>query len=423
MGKTFSNPFGKKNKNAKDPGGRFGIGIDAEAIINSSSDGIAIIDNHGIVKHLNKPASDLTGWSANDAVNLDFRTIFQFYDATERALSEDQNPIILSMGNTVTTSLKSVFLKTSSNKYSQIAIRVIPLRNFISEKKGFMSFLSKPIESSDPNLLKPFSGSPTVVIFHDISNQQKENHEQSDFISTASHEMRTPVTVIEGYLGMILNPVTATVDNRARGYAQKAHDAAQHLGHLFQDLLDITKIDDDRMSSNPILVDAGAAAKQAVERLSKQATDKGLELSFIAAGEIQPIYIIYVDLDQLEEILDNLIGNAIKYTKEGSVKVSVVETENRVRISVTDTGIGIPPEDLSHLFQKFYRVDNSDTREIGGTGLGLYLIKKLTEKLGGKVGVDSDYGHGSTFWVEFEKLTRDQAVARAHEIRARKANR
>ena len=85
--------------------------------------------------------------------------------------------------------------------------------------------------------------------------------------------------------------------------------------------------------------------------------------------------------------------------------------------------MGIPSEDVSHLFQKFYRVDSSDTREIGGTGLGLYLIKRLTEEMGGQVGVESNYGQGSTFWVEFELLTHNQAVARAKEIRARKAKR
>ena len=177
------------------------------------------------------------------------------------------------------------------------------------------------------------------------------------------------------------------------------------------------------MTTNPILVDARVAAKQVVGRLNAKAVAKGLELSYVASTKVSPLYIIYVDLDQLEEILDNLVDNAIKYTPKGSVKLSVTDNNNRVRISVTDTGMGIPSEDVSHLFQKFYRVDSSDTREIGGTGLGLYLIKRLTEEMGGQVGVESNYGQGSTFWVEFELLTHNQAVARAKEIRARKAKR
>ena len=92
-----------------------------------------------------------------------------------------------------------------------------------------------------------------------------------------------------------------------------------------------------------------------------------------------------------------------------------------VRFEVTDTGIGIPEEDIPHLFQKFYRVDNSQTREIGGTGLGLYLIKRLANNIGGNVGVNSTYGQGSTFWLELDNLTHEQAVQKAHEIQARKA--
>jgi signal transduction histidine kinase len=144
-----------------------------------------------------------------------------------------------------------------------------------------------------------------------------------------------------------------------------------------------------------------------------------LKLTFEAAGQLQPMYIIYADIDHLQEVLDNLISNAIKYTKEGSINVSVGEENQKVRISVKDTGIGIPSEDVPHLFQKFYRVDSSDTREIGGTGLGLYLIKKLTEYMGGRVGVNSEYGQGSTFWVEFDRLNREQALAKAREIKAR----
>ena len=421
---TFNNSSRKKSRHAKSSGGNFGIGEDTEALIKVSSDGIALINGRGIIKLLNQSASDLTGWAVADATDLDFRTVFQFFDATERTIPEDKNPITLAISANVKAELKSIFLKTASSKYTQVTVHAIPLQSALTGKKAsFFDFLSKPISKDDPNLPKVFNGTSVAVVFRDISSQQKENHEQADFISTASHEMRTPVAVIEGYISMIMNPITATVDERARGYAQKAHDAAQHLGHLFQALLDITKIDDNRMTTNPILVDARVAAKQVVGRLNAKAVAKGLELSYVASTKVSPLYIIYVDLDQLEEILDNLVDNAIKYTPKGSVKLSVTDNNNRVRISVTDTGMGIPSEDVSHLFQKFYRVDSSDTREIGGTGLGLYLIKRLTEEMGGQVGVESNYGQGSTFWVEFELLTHNQAVARAKEIRARKAKR
>jgi len=332
---------------------------------------------------------------------------------------DDHNPIVTAIHSSHPTEQNDIFLQTASKKYIRVAIKITPIDKPTKQRKiSLIERINKPIGQSDDDPGLP-SGSSAIIIFRDVTSERKESHEQSDFISTASHEMRTPVAIIEGYLGMLMNPATATVDSRAKIYAQKAHEAAQHLGRLFQDLLDVTRLDDNRLRSNPILVDAGAAARQAVDQMQLQAKAKNLELTFESTGEIQPLHIIYVDLDQLQEILDNIIDNAIKYTREGSVKVSVIENQGKVRINVTDTGIGIPAEDVPHLFQKFYRIDNSDTREIGGTGLGLYLIKRLTERLGGHVGVESDYGRGSTFWVEFDALTRDQAILKAREIKAR----
>ena len=113
-----------------------------------------------------------------------------------------------------------------------------------------------------------------------------------------------------------------------------------------------------------------------------------------------------VDIDFLREILNNLLENAIKYTPEGgAVWVNVRGDGDRILINVTDTGIGISPDDLSHIFQKFYRVDNSETREIGGTGLGLYLVKSRVEAMNGKVWAESAFGDGSTFYISLPRLT------------------
>lgn len=401
MGKTFSSFFKKKQSHGQKSGSAE-LFSQSDAVINTISDGIAVINRDGVVKLFNKSAADMTGWTAEDALDLNFKSIFQFFDASEHPIDNQQNPILIAMAAARPANLDDAFLKTKSGKYIQISVQVTPINSNSDDKH--------PEDNTQPGV---------VVTFHDITTQQKELRQQSDFISTASHEMRTPVAIIEGYLGMLLNPTTATVDERGLSYARKAHEASQHLGHLFQDLLDVTKLDDNRMRNVPILIDASAAARQSVDQLQHQAAAKGLRLYFEAAGQLQPMYIIYVDIDHLQEIIDNLISNAIKYTMKGSIKVSVSETGQRVRISVSDTGMGVPAEDVPHLFQKFYRVDSTDTREIGGTGLGLYLIKKLAEYMGGKVGLASEYGQGSTFWVEFDRLNREQAIAKAREIKMR----
>ena len=130
---------------------------------------------------------------------------------------------------------------------------------------------------------------------------------------------------------------------------------------------------------------------------------------------ITPVLYVNVDNDHLREIVGNLVENAIKYTKEGSVTVDVTGDDAAVTISVEDSGLGIPKEDVPHLFQKFYRVDTTDTREIGGTGLGLYLCRRLTEAIGGKIWVESEYKRGSTFFV---RLPRIDSVEAKRQIEA-----
>jgi anti-sigma regulatory factor (Ser/Thr protein kinase) len=124
---------------------------------------------------------------------------------------------------------------------------------------------------------------------------------------------------------------------------------------------------------------------------------------------VSPVYYSYIDQDQLREVLNNLIDNAIKYTRTGNVTIDVTGDQGNISVSITDTGIGVPPEDVAHLFQKFYRVDNSDTREIGGTGLGLYISRRLIESNNGHIGVNSDYGKGSTFFITIPRISHDRA--------------
>lgn len=402
---SFSKPSDLSTQPASDD-----IKRRAKIVIDNISDGITFIDANGIIHLFNPAAEQLLAWSEAETLQLNYKTIFRFVNSASQPISDAENPITRTLSSNKPQASDSFYLLTHSEQKVSVSIKVTP----ITTQDGDMTI-----------------NDGAIVVFRDITRERAEQNAQTDFISTASHEMRTPVAIIEGYLGMILNPETATIDNRARMYAQKAHDSVKRLGRLFQDLLDVTKADDHRIDNNPCLLDAKLVAKQVVQDFAGKAAAKGLTLQFndtetgSSHGErvLAPPAIICADLDQLNEILDNIIENAIKYTKQGGVKVSVDVDSNRVRFTVTDTGIGIPEEDVPHLFQKFYRVDNSQTREIGGTGLGLYLIKRLADNIGGTVGVKSVYGQGSTFWLELDNLTREQAIQKAREIQARQAAR
>ena len=383
---NLKNIFSENSENKKNTPSSF-LG-DGKAILDAVDDGVLAVDSKGNILAINPAAEQITGWNGSDAAGLVFNSVLKITNNEGGEMIEISNPVnrVLQTGENFTT--RDLFIKTQSGK-------IVPIFLAVNSIDG--------------------QNSGVVVVFRDISKELKENREQAEFISTASHEMRTPVASIEGYIGLALNPATATIDARAKSYLQKAHENTKHLGQLFQDLLDITKAEDGRLKNEPVVLDAIEFSRNIWEGLKPKAEAKGLNYIFEPdnhkTGEktLTPVFFIHADRDHLHEILNNLFENAIKYTPSGMVSVNVAGDNNNVQISVKDSGIGIPAEDIPHLFQKFYRVDNSETREINGTGLGLFLSRKLTESIGGFLDVESEYKKGSTFTVKLPRITRENA--------------
>ena len=360
----------------------------AEIALMSIHDGVVITDKSGVIKMLNPAAVAMLDCKhPSNALGLDYGLLMPIESKEGRELSPAEN-------------MFSVAMRTGQ-----------PLENY---QVCLISGAAKkriPIAIS----VAPASGDYRVVTFRNITRELAEEGEQAEFISTASHEMRTPVASIEGYLGLALNPHTATIDDRARGYLESAHKASQHLGHLFQDLLDITKLDDNRIRPTFRPVEMTGLIKQLTDAFAVRLRDAGLKYQFgtdnaLGSGhQVSQVVYASVDVNFLNEIVDNLMDNAIKYTpKGGSVYVGVRGDGDRVLINITDTGIGISGDDLPHIFQKFYRADNSDTRTIGGTGLGLYLVKQRTEAMGGRVWAESSFGQGTTFYVSLPRISGEE---------------
>jgi PAS domain S-box-containing protein len=355
----------------------------SDIIINSIADGVVVIDNQGIVQLINPAAQTLLGWPNRDAVGLDYRSVIKLIDDASTPLDDVVSPI------------KQVMVSNKSATNNDLIL---------------ISLVVSPVGADSHQ-------TGVIAVMRDITREKEEERQKAEFISTASHEMRTPVAAIEGYLGLAMNPATAVIDEKAKTYLQKAHEATQHLGRLFQDLLTVSKAEDARLIPRQQALDMINFTREVVDGLAPKAKEKSLFINY-APGEqdgdgnkrITPMYYAFVDPDHMREVLSNLIDNAIKYTPQGSVTVDVKGDNDNVTISVTDTGLGIPPEDLPHLFQKFYRVDNSDTRTIGGTGLGLYISRRLTEANNGNIGVTSTYGKGSTFTVQIPRISNERAT-------------
>ena len=370
----------------------------SDVVINAIDDGVLAISKDGNIELINPSAQQIIGWDQGDALGLNWKSVLKLVTSDGKDVEDLENPIAQSLSKNQPTHNDKLFLLTSS------------------EKRILVSIVSSPVGTD---------GEGIIVVFRDITKEKAEEREQAEFISTASHEMRTPVASIEGYLGLALNPATAHIDEKARDFITKAHESAQHLGRLFQDLLDISKVEDGRMKNNPKVINVNEFLKDIFDGLATKANEKQLNYIFMPdiVGEskeksLQPIFYANIDPDHFREVVSNLIENAIKYTPSGEVVVNVTGDDKQISISVKDSGIGIPAEDIPHLFQKFYRVDNSDTREIGGTGLGLYLSRRLAEAMSGNLRVESKYKEGSTFYLEIPRMNSSEAKQRLESAEA-----
>lgn len=373
----------------------------SDVVINAIDDGVLAISKDGNIELINPSAQQIIGWDQGDALGLNWKSVLKLVTSDGKDVEDLDNPIAQSLSKNQPTHNDKLFLLTSS------------------EKRILVSIVSSPVGTD---------GEGIIVVFRDITKEKAEEREQAEFISTASHEMRTPVASIEGYLGLALNPATAHIDEKARDFITKAHESAQHLGRLFQDLLDISKVEDGRMKNNPKIINVNEFLKNIFDGLATKADEKQLNYIFmpdiIDEGKeksLQPIFYANIDPDHFREVVSNLIENAIKYTPSGEVVVNITGDDKQISVSVKDSGIGIPAEDIPHLFQKFYRVDNSDTREIGGTGLGLYLSRRLAEAMSGNLRVESKYKEGSTFYLEIPRMSSSDAKQRLESTKIEKA--
>jgi PAS domain S-box-containing protein len=366
----------------------------SDIILASIDDGVVLVDAAGTIQLFNPAAEQITGWAAKDAIGLDHQSVLKFVNDKNEPYPPEKNPLNKALQSKTVVRDNDGYLKTHSEKTISVAVSVSPLAEEAGRAGG------------------------AAAVFRDVSEERQEEKQRTEFISTASHEMRTPVAAIEGYLALALNEKVAQIDAKARDYLVKAHLSTVHLGNLFQDLLTAAKSEDGRLSNHPVIIELGDYLQQMVSDLRFTAEKKGLSLDFLIGGSehsvsatdgnqkvIRPLYYVNADPERLREVITNLFDNAIKYSEKGRIIIGLTGNEDVAQFRVSDTGQGIPAEDIPHLFQKFYRVDNSATRIIGGTGLGLFICRKIVELYNGRIWVDSKLGEGSTFYINLPRIS------------------
>jgi len=249
-----------------------------------------------------------------------------------------------------------------------------------------------------------------VAVLHDITREKEISQAKNDFVSHVSHELKTPLASINAYAEMLVDG-EAQDEAAIRQFCEIIQGQAQRLNRLIEDILNISRIESGLMKVNRQNLSMALIIRDAVEMMQSYAQEKNITLH-------SPPPILYdqacVDRDMISRAVINLISNAVKYTPAGgsvTVGLEVDEADGRLRVTVSDTGVGIPPEELGRLFEKFYRIQ-ANSHLAKGTGLGLNLVKQIIETLhGGRVFVSSTVGQGSTFGFELPLASAGCAAA------------
>ncbi len=235
---------------------------------------------------------------------------------------------------------------------------------------------------------------------------------KADFLANMSHEIRTPLTAVLGFASLLRE--RGNLEPEAALYAQRIDTAGRALMGVINDILDFSKLEAGEVELKPRATDVAGLARDVLSLFQVQAEQKGLSLSFDAA-EATPSLLV-VDPQAVRQVLFNLIGNAVKFTERGAVRVRLAHLGGRLTVSVSDDGPGLTSEEQDRLFRRFSQVDGSSARRHGGTGLGLAICKALVEAMGGAIGVTSSPGEGATF--QFEVAAAAAATQAAHQDEA-----
>jgi len=344
-----------------------------ESVLNAANDGIAMLDRQGHFVLMNRRFGELLG-SRSEA--LLHHTV------------EEAQPLLLERLARLSSRLAAL-LPGEVQDERGVAEEIIALDG---SAKRFLQFYTAPVQGED--------GQETIgriLVLRDVTRERELDKMKTDFISVVSHELRTPLTSIKGYTDLLLSGATGELSELQSEFLSIIQSSTTRLSNLINDILDISRIESGTIQIKHEPIDYRAIVSDTLRLMKAAADEKQISMD---AGLPETIPPVRGDSDKVTQVLANLVSNAIKYTPEGGwVKVSLEITgEASVTTCVADSGIGVSDEDQAKLFQKFFRADNTSTREAGGTGLGLVIAKTIIELLGGAIWVESEPGRGSRFY-------------------------
>lgn len=338
-----------------------------DSVLSHMSDGVLATDRRGNVTIVNNMALQLLGVEHDDELIgksiidvLDIR-----HDYTVRQLvNSEQKEMILDMSNSGSNLILNAYFSP------------------IQRESGFVSGL--------------------VCVLHDVTSQQKEEQERKEFVSNVSHELRTPLTSVKSYVEALSDGAWQDKEI-APQFLKVVQDETERMIRMINDLLSLSRMDAGTTKLNLEYVNINELFNYILNRFDmiiKKEEDPKKKKYTIERFFTKKDLWVEIDTDKFTQVIDNIMNNAIKYSPDGGVITArLLEMHNHVIMSISDQGLGIPRKDLSHIFDRFFRVDKARSRKQGGTGLGLAISKEVVNMLGGQIWVDSVEGKGSTFYI------------------------
>ena len=350
-----------------------------EALLQNMADGVIAIDKEGRTIVFNRAAAKITQFSMREALGRPFEEIF----ACQTGRGENPLKKALETGE--------VQMDHSADLISRTGER-IPLSVTCSP---FLSEYDEVVGG--------------LAVFRDMTEFREIDNMKTEFISTVSHELRTPLTSIKGAIGLIMGGVAGEINEEVRELLNIAQKNTDRLIKIINDMLDISKIESGKIQMNKEPLYITDCVRRSVEGISAFAHQNNIRIE----TDLPPATsVILADKDRIDQVITNLLSNAIKFTPAGGqVTVSVREEDDFVKVSVKDTGIGVPETHLERIFDKFHQVDRTAARQKGGTGLGLSICYAIVNEHGGKIWAESIVGKGSTFSFTLPRLKGGEELA------------
>jgi PAS domain S-box-containing protein len=349
-----------------------------QRILDKVVDGIITIDSRGIIQTFNQSACGIFGYSASEVVGRNVNVL---------------------MPEPYRSGHDAYLAKYHASGVGSIIGSGREVEGVRKDGSIFAMDLGVSLSSHQ--------GQPLFIgLVRDITERKRMERMKAEFVSTVSHELRTPLTSISGALGLVTGGALGTIPDQAKQMLDIAHKNSLRLAHLINDLLDMEKLTAGRMSFEMHVEALMPLLEHSLETVRAYGEQYQVRFEFVARAEDVNVL---VDGIRLQQVMSNLLSNAAKFSPPGSqVEIAAQRNGQRVRINVIDHGPGVPEEFRARIFQKFSQADSSDTRQKGGTGLGLVISKEIIEHMHGSIGFDSEEGQGACFYFELPVCAADQ---------------